>query len=75
MRRTWDSLRSRIDDERFQQVDAFLGIQEEEAQWWRDASVAYFQSISKRPLPKGSKAPAHSLDYYEAISLPYVPGH
>jgi len=75
MRRTWQSLRGRVDDDRFAETDAFLGIQEEEAQWWRDASIAYFQSVSKRPLPAGTKPPAHSLDYYEALSFPYVPGH
>lgn len=75
MRRTWRSLRGRVDDERFAEVDAFLGIQEQEAQWWRDASIAYFQSVSKRPLPAGTKPPAHSLDYYKSLSFPYVPGH
>jgi alpha-glucuronidase len=75
MRRTWQSLRGRVDDERFTEVDAFLRIQEQEAQWWRDASIAYFQSVSNRPLPAGATPPAHSLDYYKALSFPYVPGH
>jgi len=75
MRRSWQLLRGRVDDERFTEVDAFLGIQEHEAQWWRDASVAYFQSISKRPLPAGAEPPAHTLDYYKALNFPYVSGH
>jgi len=75
MRQSWRSLRGRVDDERFAEVDAFLGIQEQEAQWWRDASIAYFQNVLKRPLPAGTKPPAHSLDYYKALSFPYVPGH
>ena len=37
-------------------------IQEQEAQWWRDACIAYFQTLSKRPLPAGYAAPAHPLD-------------
>jgi hypothetical protein len=37
-----------------------------EAQWWRDASIAYFQTFSGLPLPAGEAPPAHSLDYYEA---------
>jgi alpha-glucuronidase len=75
MRQTWESLRGRVDDERFAEVDAFLGIQEQEAQWWRDASVAYFQSVSRRPLPAGSRPAAHTLDWYKALSFPYAPGH
>jgi alpha-glucuronidase len=75
MRRSWQSLRGRVDDERFAEVNAFLGIQEQEAKWWRDASIAYFQSVSRRPLPVGSAPPAHALDWYRAISFPYVPGH
>jgi alpha-glucuronidase len=75
MRRTWESLRGRLDDERFAEVDAFLAIQEQEAQWWRNASVAYFQSVSGRPLPAGTQAPEHTLDYYKGLSFPYVPGH
>jgi alpha-glucuronidase len=74
MRRTWDAQRDRVDAERFTQVAAFLAIQEQEAQWWRDACVAYFQSISKRPLPAGSPPPAHALDYYKALTFPYAPG-
>ena len=75
MRRSWQLLRGRVDDERFIEVNAFLGIQEREAQWWRDASVAYFQSVSRRPLPAGAEPPAHTLDYYKALNFPYVPGH
>jgi alpha-glucuronidase len=75
MRRTWQSLGGRVDDERFTEVAAFLRIQEQEAQWWRDASIAYFQSVSNRPLPAGATPPARGLDYYKALSFPYVPGH
>jgi len=74
MRRSWDAQRDRVDAERFAQIAAFLAIQEQEAQWWRDACVAYFQSISKRPLPTGSAPPAHPLEYYKALTFPYAPG-
>lgn len=58
MRQTWSDLEPLIDDQRFNEIAMQLKIQEQEAQWWRDASVAYFQSISKRPLPTGeSKHP------------------
>ena len=55
MRRTWAGLAPYVDAERFAQVSAFLAIQEQEAQWWRDACIAYFQTFSKRPLPAGMR--------------------
>jgi alpha-glucuronidase len=75
MRRTWAGLSGYVDPERFAQTTTFLGVQEREAQWWRDASVAYFQSITKRPLPAGSAPPPQPLSYYEALQFPYAPGH
>lgn len=74
MGKTWATLSPYVDPERHAQVADFLVIQRNEAQWWRDASIAYFQTFSKRPLPAGEKAPAHSLDYYESLSFPYAPG-
>jgi alpha-glucuronidase len=75
MRATWDRLRPHVDAERHSEVAAFLGIQQKEAQWWRDASIAYFQSVSGRPLPPGFAPPAHSLEHYKALSFPNAPGH
>jgi len=74
-RRTWDRLRPWIDPERHAEVAAFLRIQEDEAKWWRDASIAYFQSVSKRPLPAGSAPPAHDLLWYKSLQFNWVPGH
>lgn len=74
MRRTWADLSAYVDPERYAQVSAFLAIQEKEAQWWRDASIAYFQSVSHRPLPAGYAAPEHDLQFYEALCFPYAPG-
>jgi alpha-glucuronidase len=74
MRRTWAAQQGRVDPERFAQVAAFLAIQEQEAQWWRDACIAYFQSISKRPIPAGFAPPAHPLEYYQSLKFPYAPG-
>jgi len=75
MRQTWESLADKIDAERYAQVSTFLQIQENEARWWRDASIAYFQSLSHRPLPAGYSAPEHDLQYYESLCFPVVPGH
>jgi alpha-glucuronidase len=74
MRHTWAGLSSQVDAERYAQVSTFLMIQEKEAQWWRDASIAYFQTFSHRALPAGYAAPEHDLTYYEALCFPYAPG-
>jgi alpha-glucuronidase len=74
MRHTWAGLAGSIDAGRYAQVSTFLAIQEKEAQWWRDASIAYFQTFSQRPLPAGYAPPEHDLAYYEALCFPYAPG-
>ena len=74
MRRTWSGLIGMIDAQRYAEVSTFLAIQQQEAQWWRDASIAYFQSLSGRPLPSGYAPPMHDLEYYEALCFPYAPG-
>jgi alpha-glucuronidase len=74
MQATWRSLAGRIDAERYEEVRAFLAIQEKEARWWRDASVLYFQTFSKRPVPDGYEAPEHDLEYYMKLDKKYVPG-
>jgi alpha-glucuronidase len=75
MRTTWSKLARYVDAERFAQVTAFLSIQQQEAQWWRDASIAYFQSLSQLPLPAGYAPPPLSLQYYESLCFPYAPGN
>jgi alpha-glucuronidase len=75
MRRTWATLAPYVDSERYAETSAYLAIQEKEARWWRDACIAYFQSLSKRPLPNGFAPPEHTLAEYEAISTPYAPGN
>ena len=74
MRHTWAGLSDQVDAERYSQVSTFLSIQEKEARWWRDASIAYFATFSHRPLPTGYAAPEHDLQYYEALCFPYAPG-
>ncbi|WP_242186028.1 alpha-glucuronidase family glycosyl hydrolase [Sphingomonas sp. CARO-RG-8B-R24-01] len=75
MQRSWDALAPYVDAERFAKTRAFLAIQRREAIWWRDANIAWFQSLNHRPLPAGSPAPAHPLAYYRAIETPFAPGH
>ena len=75
MRRHWETLRGSVDEQRFAEVSAYLAIQEREAKWWRDACIAYFESVSHRPLPAGVAPPEHPLFYYEALRFPYAPAH
>jgi alpha-glucuronidase len=74
LRRQWAGLAGKVDAERYEQVAAFLAIQQEEARWWRDASIAYWQSVNRLPLPAGAQPPEHPLDWYRALSFPYAPG-
>ncbi len=74
MQATWESLAQYIDEARFQHVKALLRIQEQEARWWRDACLLYFQSFSKRPIPSEYEQPAETLDYYVNLTHYYVPG-
>lgn len=74
MRQTWDNLRPFVDPRRHQAVAQNLKIQEDEAIWWRDASLAYFRSVSHRPLPASVPEPAHSLEHYQSLRFPYAPG-
>ena len=75
MRVVWSKQAGLIDAERYEETRTFLGIQEEEARWWRDASVLYFQTFSKQPIaPDACGAPARTLAEYQAIVSRNVPG-
>ena len=75
MQATWAPLAGRIDSERYEETRAFLGIQEQEARWWRDASVLYFQTFAKRPIAADACGPpARTLDDYRSIVSRNVPG-
>ncbi|MDE2451344.1 MAG: alpha-glucuronidase [Gammaproteobacteria bacterium] len=73
-RKTWSTLSPYVDSQRYRLTADFLAIQEKDAEWWRNASIAYFQSISHRPLPAGAAPPPDTLAHYEAFCLPYVEG-
>jgi alpha-glucuronidase len=72
--KTWAELKNNIDQERFDHVSSLLKIQNQEAAWWRDACLSYFQTFSKMEIPEGVPAPAHDLEYYESLTFPYAPG-
>ena len=49
-------------------------IQQQDAVWWRNACLLYFQTFSRQPLPAGAEQPDHTLAYYENLQLYYAPG-
>ncbi|MEG3167330.1 alpha-glucuronidase family glycosyl hydrolase [Sphingomonas sp. LB3N6] len=75
MRRRWDALKPQVDAERWAKTATYLAVQEREARWWRDASLAYWMSVNGLPLPAGAAAPAHDLAWYKAQRFPYAPGN
>jgi len=67
MQKTWNSVEGMIDKQRFEHVKALLKIQKEDAIWWRNACVLYFQQFSQKPIPGGLEKPEHSLEYYKKL--------
>ncbi len=74
MQQRWQQVKPYIDANQFRQVEMALSIQQQEAQWWRDASVLYFHTISERPIPTGLPKPAGSLKEFQSRKFPYAPG-
>jgi len=70
----FSTLSGKIDEERFEHVSAFLKIQAEEAIWWRNSCLLYFQSYSKKPIPVKYEKPSGTLEYYKSLRFPYAPG-
>lgn len=74
MQSKWKSLDGKIDPAIHAHVESLLKIQYNEAKWWRDACLLYFQQFSKKPLPKGVEKPAKTLEYYQGLEFPFAPG-
>lgn len=74
MKLKWDEVEGFLDKETFRSVRDHLFIQQKEAQWWRDACLAYFHSRSQRPFPVGTLVPPYDVNYYKNLSYPYSPG-
>jgi alpha-glucuronidase len=70
MRGTWARLKAHVDEERYAEVADRLRAQQDEAEWWRDACIAYFQTFSRRPTPAGYPEPGHPVNYYEDRRTP-----
>jgi len=74
MQAIWESLRPYVDQQRFERTADLLEVQLEEANWWRNASITYFQNVNGLELPEGIEAPPYSLEHYKSLSFPYAPG-
>ena len=75
MIREWNQQKNKIDEERFSHVQMLLQLQLEEARWWRNACLLYFQTFSRQPLPAAAEQPDQTLEYYKSLRFPLAPGN
>ena len=71
----WKQAKTYISDDQYNEVRMLLEIQLQEAKWWRNASLLYFQTFSGRELPDGVGRPEENLEYYKSLKFPYAPGN
>lgn len=58
MQAQWETLRGKVDAERFEAVRKKLEAQRIHATNWRDTCIRYFQSVNHKPLPAYLAGPA-----------------
>jgi len=75
MQTDWNALKPFVDKQRFEQVRQLLNIQHQEAIWWRNACLLYFQTFSKMPIPAQYEKPDKTLEYYKSLRFPFAPGN
>lgn len=75
MQQSWANLKPYVDPQRFDQVRSLLNVQYDEAIWWRNACLLYFQTFSKKPIPTQYEKPDKTLDYYKSLRFPLAPGN
>lgn len=75
MQQSWANLKPYVDQQRFDQVRSLLNVQYDEAIWWRNACLLYFQTFSKKPIPTQYEKPDKTLDYYKSLRFPLAPGN
>ncbi len=59
MQREWESVQKSIDPSLHDRVKKLLTIQEDEAVWWRDACLWYFNKFSKKIIPSYYEKPRY----------------
>jgi len=74
MKEQWDALEGTIDPERHAHVSTLLAIQSDEARWWKNACLLYFQQFSKRPFPESIEPVEGDLEEFQRRRFPYAPG-
>ncbi len=75
MKSEWLKQLNKVDAQRFNQVKMLLDIQIDEATWWRNACLLYFQTFSRQPIPAGYEKPDKTLEYYKSLRFPFAPGN
>lgn len=75
MQSTWNKIKPYVDEQRFNEVEMLLNIQQKEAKWWRDACLLYFQQFSGKDLPSGVEKPTQTLEYFKSLKFPFAPGN
>lgn len=75
MSRNWERVKEYVDADRFEQVKQLLQVQYNEAIWWRNACLLYFQQFSKQPIPSSIEQPDKTLEYYKSLKFPFAPGN
>jgi len=71
---SWEKAKPYMSEDQYNEVNMLLKIQLDEAIWWKDASLVYFQTFSKMELPVGVEKPLHTLEYYQSLKFPFAPG-
>ncbi|TPG71831.1 alpha-glucuronidase [Hymenobacter nivis] len=61
LQKQWAAARPALDAEVYADVAARLQIQQQEAYWWRDACVLYFQTLARQPVPGPFAPPTRTL--------------
>jgi alpha-glucuronidase len=74
MEANWKSLEADLDSEQFDHVRQLLAIQVQEAEWWRNACLLYFQTFANLPFPVEIEQPSGDLEYYKSLDFPTAPG-
>ncbi len=66
MHNEWKTLRGKIDEQLWSDVDEHFNRQELDARWWHDACLLYFQQFSRQPIPQGTR---YNLDKMKAFHI------
>jgi alpha-glucuronidase len=69
MQEAWQSVEHYVDKDRYAAVRAKLQIQADDAVWWRDACLLYFQTFSRKPIPSDQEQPVYKLEDLKQFKL------